>query len=87
MPSPHDHDNWATRKADKTAAFKKRKAEAKKSGNSKATKKVKPNDALKLAVGDKLTTALMTQYHMMQTKAEFIFNLIYKDVINNSQEN
>jgi hypothetical protein len=43
---------------------------------------VKPNDTLKLALGDKLATALMTQ----ETEAESLFNLVYKDVIEDNQE-
>jgi hypothetical protein len=39
MPLPHDHKKA---KADKTAAFKKRKEEATKSGKSSAAKKSKP---------------------------------------------
>jgi hypothetical protein len=81
MPSPHNHEEWAKSKADKTAAFKKRKEEAKKSGKSESTKKVKPNNTLKLALGNKLAAACVTQHHMMQTEAESLFNLVYKEFI------
>jgi hypothetical protein len=77
MPLPHDHDAWAKAKADKTAAFKKRKEEAMKSGGkSESAKKAKPNGkALKLAaLGKKMTTALVNQHHMSQTKAETLFD-------------
>ncbi len=87
MPLPHNHDEWAKSKADKTAAFKKHKEEAKKSGKSESTKKAKPNNTLKLALDDKLTTALMTQHHMMQIEAESLFNLVYNNVIEDHQEN
>ncbi len=75
MPSqPHNHNKWAKIKAVKTAAFKKCKEEAKKSGpRPDATNKTKPDDALKLALGNKLAADLMTQYHMTQSKAESIF--------------
>jgi hypothetical protein len=43
MPLPHDHDEWAKAKADKTAAYKKCKEKAKKSGGKSAlAKKAKP---------------------------------------------
>jgi hypothetical protein len=87
MPLPHNHNEWAKRKANKTAAFKKHKEEAKKSGKSESPKKVKPNDTLKLALGNKLATALVTQHHMMQTEAESLFDLVYKDVIEDNHEN
>jgi hypothetical protein len=78
MPLLHDHDEWAKAKADKTAAFKKRKEEAKKSGGKSAlAKKAKPNNkALKLVLGKKMATALVTQHHMSQTEAENLFNSV-----------
>jgi hypothetical protein len=62
MLLPHDHDEWVKAKADKTAAYNKGKEEAKKSGGKSASaKKAKPNaKALKLALGKKMTTALVT---------------------------
>jgi hypothetical protein len=87
MPSPHNHNKWAKNKANKTAAFKKHKEEAKKSGKFESAKKVNPNDTLKLALGNKLAAALVTQHHMMQTEAESLFNSVCKDVIEDNQEN
>jgi hypothetical protein len=86
MPSPHNQDKWAKSKANKTAAFKKRKEEAKKFGESEFAKKAKPNNTLKLALDDKLTAALMTQHHMMQNDAESLFNSVYNNVIEDNQE-
>jgi hypothetical protein len=89
MPLPHDHDPWAKAKVDKTAAFKKRKKEAKKSGGkSKLAKKSKPNgEALKLVLGKKMTTALVTQHHMSQTKAETLFDSVYKETMEDAEGN
>ncbi len=89
MPLPHDQDEWEKAKADKTAAFKKQKEEAKKSrGKSVLAKKAKPNDkALKLALGKKMTTALITQHHMSQTEAENLFNSTYKETLDAAQGN
>jgi hypothetical protein len=42
--------------------------------------------ALKLALGSRLTTALVTQHHMSQADAESVFNSVYKDVVKNKQE-
>ncbi len=87
MPLPHNHNEWAKSKADKTAAFKKRKEDAKKSGKSESAKKAKLNDTLKLALGDKIAAALVTQHHMTQNEAESLFNFVYNDVIEDNQEN
>jgi hypothetical protein len=88
-PSPHDHNEWAKAKADKTAAFNKQKEEAKKSrGKLASAKKAKPNNkALKLALGKKMTTALVTQPHMSQTEAENLFNSVYKETMDATQGN
>jgi hypothetical protein len=70
MPLPHDYNEWANAKADKTAAFKKQKEEAKKSrGRSALAKEAKPNAKALLALGKKMMTALITQHHMSQTEA------------------
>jgi hypothetical protein len=89
MPFPHDNDEWVKAKAAKTAAYKKCKEEAKKSGGkTNSAKKAKPNGkALKLALGDKMTTALITQHHMTQTEAETLFNSVYKETMEEVQEN
>jgi hypothetical protein len=89
MTLPHDHNEWAKAKADKTAAFKKQKEEDKKSRvKSALAKKAKPNnEALKLALGKKMTTALVTQHHMSQTEAENLFDSIYKETLDAVQGN
>ncbi len=89
MPFPHNHDKWAKNKADKTAAFKKRKEKAKKlSGGTSANKKPEQDKAaLKLAFGSRLATALVTQNHMSQADAESVFDSVYKDVVENKQDN
>ncbi len=59
MPSPHDQDEWAKAKADKTAAFKKRKEDAKKAGDKQASPAKKPKsegEDLKLALSSKFTS-------------------------------
>ncbi len=89
MPSPHNHNKQAKNKADKTAAFKKHKEEAKKlSGKTSASKKPTQDEAaLKLALGSKLTTALVIQHHMSQSDAESVFESVYKEVVENKQKN
>ena len=82
MPSPHDQDEWAKAKADKTAAFKKRKEDAKKAGNKQASPAKKPKsegDNLKLALSSKFTSAMVTHCHMGQTEMENMFDSIYKN--------
>jgi hypothetical protein len=82
MPSPHDHDEWAKTKADKTAAFKKRKDDAKKSGNklaSPAKKSKSEGEDLKLALSSKFTSAMVTHCHMGQAEAENMFDFIYRN--------
>ena len=91
MPSPHDHDEWAKKKADRTAAFKKRKEAYKKSGAKQVTppaKKAKPDDeGLKLALGNKFASAMVTHCHMGQAEAENMFDSIYKHTAKGIQEN
>ena len=67
MPSPHDHNEWAKAKADKTAVFKKHKEDAKKSGDklaSPAKKSKSEGEDLKLALSSKFTSAIVTHCHM-----------------------
>ena len=82
MPSPHNHDEWAKAKAEKTAAFKKRKEDMKKSpdGTPAAKKAKQDGGELKLQLGSKLTSALVTQHHMTQADAEDVFNTVFKEV-------
>jgi hypothetical protein len=62
-PPYHDHDEWAKATVDKTAAFKKRKEDAKKSGDkqvSPAKKSKSEGEDLKLALSSKFTSAMVT---------------------------
>ena len=81
-PSPCDHDEWAKAKADKTAAFKKRKEDAKRSGNklaSPAKRSKSEGEDLKLALSSKFTSAMVTHSHMGQAEAENMFDSTYKN--------
>ena len=82
MPSSHNHNEWAKAKADKTAAFKKRKEDAKKSGDKQASpakKSKSKGEDLKLALSSKFTSAMVTHCHMGQAEAENMFDFIYKN--------
>jgi hypothetical protein len=87
MPHPHDHEVWAKAKAEKTPAFKKCKEQEKKklTGNY-PLKKPKQDDALKLALSSKLTTALVTQHHMSQINAEPVLNSVHNKAIAEGQQ-
>ncbi len=89
MPSPHNRNKWAKNKTDKTAALMKCKQEVKKSsGGTSMNKKPKQDKAaLKLALGSRLTTALVTQHHMSQADTESVFDSVYKDVVKKNQDN
>ncbi len=89
MPFPRDHKGWAKTNAKKTTTFKKRKEEEKKKLDSNVTgnKKPKKDEALKLALSSKLTTALVTQHHVSQADAEAVFDSVYKDVVADGKEN
>jgi hypothetical protein len=81
MPSPHNHDEWAKAKADKTAEFKKRKEDAKKSDNkqtSPAKKSKSEGEDLKLALSSKFTSAMVTHCHMGQAEVENMVDSSYK---------
>ncbi len=81
MPAPHNHDAWAKAKAKQNKKFcKKRKRDSNKTPDDAAgsAKKPKPSDdKLKLALSDKLTSGLVTQYHMSQNKADKLFKSAY----------
>ena len=82
MPSPQNHDECAEAKADKAAALKKRKEDAKKSGDRRASPAKKPKSEggdLKLALSNKFTSALVSHCHMGQAEAENMFDSIYKE--------
>ena len=87
MPSPHNHDAWVAHKADRNKKFhKKRFRDSNKSPDTSAgsAKKSKLADnKLTLALSDKLTSALVTQYHLSQTKADNLFKTAYSE----AQEN
>ena len=82
MLSPHDHNEWAKAKADKTAAFKKRKEDTKKSGNKQASlakKSKSEGEGQKLALSSKFTSVMVTHCHMGQAEAENVLDSIYKN--------
>ena len=90
MPSPHNHNEWAKAKADKIAAFKKRKEAAKISGAKPAppAKKVKADhEDLKLALANKFTSAMVTHCHMGQAEAKNMIDSNYKDAAVETQGN
>jgi hypothetical protein len=90
MPSPHNHDEWAKAKADKTAAFKKRKEAAKISRAKPAppAKKVKADhEDLKIALANKSTSTMVTHCHMGQAEAKNMFDSVYKDAATETQGN
>jgi hypothetical protein len=90
MPSPHNHNEWVKAKADKTAAFKKRKEAAKKPGAKPAppAKKAKADgEDLKLALANKFMSAMITHCHMGQAEAKNMFDSIYKDADAETQGN
>ena len=81
MLSPHDHNEWAKAKADKTAAFKKRKEDAKKPGDKQASpakKSKSEGEDLKVALSSKFTSVMVTRCHIGQAKVENMFDSIYK---------
>ena len=80
MAFPHDHDAWVVKKKDRTKHYReKRDREGKSPDATKGSaKKPKPNDnKLKLALSDKLTSALVTQYHLSQAEADALFKTAY----------
>jgi hypothetical protein len=82
MPHPHKSGGMGKDKGQEDRCFKKCKEEERKkqAGNS-PPKKPKQDKALKLALGSRLTTALVTQHHMSQTNAEAVFNSIYNEAV------
>ena len=88
MAFPHDHDAWVVKKKERTKHYReKRDREAKSpdaaAGSAKKPKPKPTDDKLKLALSDKLTSALVTQYHLSQTEADELFKTAYTE----AQEN
>ena len=80
MPSPHDHDAWKEKKAQYANGSNHRG----KRERDTATAKVNPKrgdggKSLKLALNQKLTTALVTQHHLSQNEADALFNSCYTE--------
>ncbi len=48
--------------------------------------KPKQDNALKLALSSKLTTALVTQHYMSQINSEAVFNSVYNEAIAEGQQ-
>jgi hypothetical protein len=49
------------------------------SGTGSLPKKHKADEKLKLALSDKLTQALVTQHHLLQTEADEVFNKVFQE--------
>jgi hypothetical protein len=82
MAAPHNHDAWAKTKAERVEKFKKAKRDKegrKGSGTGSPSKKHKADDKLKLALSDKLTQALVTQHHLLQTEADEVINKAFQE--------
>ncbi len=81
MPAPHNHDAWAKAKAEQNKRFREnRKRDSKKTTDNAAGSAKKPKPAgnkLKLALSDRLTSALVTQYHMSHNNADELFQSAY----------
>ena len=88
MAFPHNHDAWVVKKKERTKHYReKRDREAKSpdaaAGSAKKPKPKPTDDKLKLALSDKLTSALVKQYHLSQTEADELFKTAYTE----AQEN
>ena len=90
MAFPHDHDAWVVKKKDRAKHYREKRDRDKEAKSSDAAagsaKKPKPkptDDKLKLALSDKLTSALVTQYHLSQSEADELFKNAYTE----AQEN
>ena len=81
MKHPHDHEAWLERKAQ----FKKWKEECegqtrkRKADDSAGASQQPSQSKLKLALNQKLSTALVTQHHLSQTEADSLFNEMYQE--------
>ena len=90
MAFPHDHDAWAVKKADRNKHFREKREREKEAKSSEAADgsakkhKAKPKEEkLKLVLNDKLTSALVTKYHISQTEADELVQSAYDE----AQEN
>ena len=80
MAFPHNHDAWVVKKTDRTKHYHEKRDREEKSPDATAGSANKPkpaDDKLKLALSDKLTSALVAQYHLSQTEADELFKTAY----------
>jgi hypothetical protein len=83
---PHDHDAWAFKKAKQKKHYREKRERDKEAkspdaaaGSAKNHKSNPTDEKLKLALSDKLTSALVTQYHLSQTEADELFKTAYNE--------
>ena len=72
MPADHNHEEWKEKKArymENNGHRGKRQRDSDGGSSSK----------LKLALNQKLSTALVTQHHLSQNEADNLFNACYKE--------
>ena len=82
MKHPHDHEAWLERRAqfDQWKKEGRQGQDRKRKANDPAGNSQQPNASkLKLALNQKLTTALVTQHHLSQTEADSLFNEMYQE--------
>ena len=86
MPHPHNHADSAKKKKERTERFRRKKrdrAAAKAAGAEKSTNPSAGSDKskkdIKLALNQKLATALVTQHHFSQNEAEAFLNEAYTE--------
>ena len=83
MKHPHDHDQWQKKKDERRAAWEERRGK-RKAGDSNSPSVDNKRDQgksskMKLALNERLATALVTQQHLSQNKADSLFNECYNE--------
>ena len=80
MPCPHDHKAWKEKKAQYANGPNHRgKRDRDDSSKPTGSNSSDASKLLRLALNQKLTTALVTQHHLSQNEADALFNSCYTE--------
>ena len=84
MKHPHDHEEWKKKKDERRSAAREGRREKRKADDSSGPasgddENKGSKSKMKLALNQRLATALVTQHHLSQNEADDLFNECYKD--------
>ena len=85
MKHPHNHEEWKQRKDERRSQTRSRPRDKREAGDhygpapGNDSDKQGKSSKMKLALNQRMATALVTQHHLSQNEADDLFNECYKD--------